>query len=136
MVGSFFLSLIRLNSWGRVNMKFKLVVLLVSMSAMITGVMAANSMATQNKGAENIEINGGTRGNVPFPHHQHQERIGDCEICHSVFPQKTGSIEELKADGKLKKKHVMNKLCTKCHKEKKRAGQKSGPTTCKSCHVK
>jgi hypothetical protein len=117
-------------------MKLKLFVVLVSISAMIAGVMTANSMATQTKGAENIEINGGTRGNVPFPHRQHQSQLSDCQVCHIVFPQKSGAIAELKAEGKLKKKYVMNKLCTKCHKAKKAAGQKSGPTTCTKCHIK
>ncbi|MGB5747367.1 MAG: cytochrome c3 family protein [Desulfobacterales bacterium] len=117
-------------------MKLKLLVVLVSIFTILAGAMVVNSMATQNKGAANIEINGGKRGNVPFPHHQHQARIGDCKICHSVFPQKSGSIAELKAEGTLKKKYVMNKLCTKCHKEKKTAGQKSGPTTCTKCHIK
>jgi len=117
-------------------MKLKLLVVFVSIFTMLAGAMVVSSMATQNKGAENIEINGGKRGNVPFPHRQHQARIGDCKICHSVFPQKSGSIAELKAEGTLKKKYVMNKLCTKCHKEKKNAGQKSGPTTCTKCHIK
>ena len=117
-------------------MKLKLWVVSVSIIAMIASAMVVSSMATQNKGAENLELNGGNRGNVPFPHRQHQDQIGDCKICHSVFPQKTGSIEELKAKGTLKKKYVMNKLCTKCHKEKKRDGQKSGPTTCTKCHIK
>jgi c(7)-type cytochrome triheme protein len=117
-------------------MKLKLWVVSVSIIAMIASAMVASSMATQNKGAENLELNGGSRGNVPFPHRQHQDQIGDCKICHSVFPQKTGSIKELKTEGTLKKKYVMNKLCTKCHKEKKRAGQKSGPTTCTKCHIK
>ncbi len=117
-------------------MKLKLWVVSVSIIAMIASAMVVSSMATQNKGAENLELNGGNRGNVPFPHRQHQDQIGDCKICHSVFPQKTGSIKELKAEGTLKKKYVMNKLCTKCHKEKKRAGQKSGPTTCTKCHIK
>ena len=45
-------------------------------------------------------------------------------------------IAELKAQGKLKKKHVMNKLCTKCHKETQKTGEKSGPTTCSKCHIK
>jgi len=124
------------NSQGPVNMKLKLLVVFASIFTMLAGAMVVSSMATQNKGAENIEINGGTRGNVPFPHRQHQARIGDCKICHSVFPQKSGSIAELKAEGTLKKKYVMNKLCTKCHKEKKKAGQKSGPTTCTKCHIK
>jgi hypothetical protein len=117
-------------------MKLKLWVVSVSIIAMIASAMVVSSMATQNKGAENLELNGGKRGNVPFPHRQHQDRIGDCQICHTVFPQKSGSIAELKAEGKLKKKYVMNKLCTKCHKEKKAAGQKSGPTTCTKCHIK
>ena len=118
------------------NMRLKLLVVWVSIAAMIAGAMTASSMASQNKGAENIEINGGQRGKVPFPHRQHQNQLGDCQICHTVFPQKAGSIAELKAEGKLKKKFVMNKLCTKCHKEKKKAGQKSGPTTCNNCHIK
>ena len=85
-------------------MKVKLFLILVSITVILAGVMAASTMATQNKGAENIEL--------------------------------AGSIKALKAEGKLKKKHVMNKLCTKCHKQKKKAGQKSGPTTCKKCHIK
>lgn len=117
-------------------MKLKLLIVLLSISTMLASAMVASSMATQNKGAENLELNGGSRGNVPFPHRQHQDQLGDCKICHSVFPQKSGSIEELKAEGTLKKKYVMNKLCTKCHKEKKRDGQKSGPTTCTKCHIK
>ena len=117
-------------------MKLKLSVVLFSIFTILAGAMVVDSMATQNKGAANIEIDGGKRGNVPFPHHQHQAQLGDCKICHSVFPQKSGSIKELKAEGTLKKKYVMNKLCTKCHKEKKRAGQKSGPTTCTKCHIK
>jgi len=118
------------------NMKIKLLIAFASIITLIAGAMSVNSLATTNKGAANIEINGGKRGNVPFPHHQHQARIGDCQICHSVFAQKSGSINELKAEGTLKKKYVMNKLCTKCHKANKKAGRKSGPTTCKKCHIK
>ena len=124
------------NSKDRVNMKLKLIVVFISITAIIAGISAANSIANQDKGAENIELAGGKRGKVHFPHHQHQARLDDCQICHAVFPQKSGSIQKLQAEGKLKKKYVMNKLCTKCHKQKKKAGQKSGPTTCKKCHVK
>lgn len=98
--------------------------------------LAGLSAAEQNKGAENITLDGGNRGKVPFPHHRHQEKIADCEICHSAFPQEAGIIEKLKVEGQLKKKYVMNKLCTKCHKEKKNAGEKTGPTTCAKCHIK
>jgi hypothetical protein len=117
-------------------MKLKLFLILVSITLILSGVMAVSSTATQDKGAENIELEGGKRGKVHFPHRQHQAQLKDCKICHTVFPQKAGSIKALKAEGKLKKKHVMNKLCTKCHKAKKKAGQKSGPTKCKKCHIK
>ena len=113
-------------------MKLKLVAGLIFGLLVIAGV----SMAVENKGAKDITLAGGKRGKVPFPHHRHQEALVDCKICHSVFPQKAGIIEKLKAEGKLKKKQVMNKLCTKCHKQKKRTGEKGGPVTCKTCHIK
>lgn len=117
-------------------MNVKLVVVVVSAIVLTLGAVAAVSLATENQGAENLELVGGKRGDVPFPHRQHQKKLGDCQICHSVFPQESGSIERLKAQGALKKKHVMNKLCTKCHKKEKKAGQPSGPTTCTKCHIK
>ena len=117
-------------------MRVLLRVVLISIAAIAIASSVAFSTNEQDKGAENIEMEGGKRGKVPFPHHQHQERLVDCQTCHSVFPQKAGSIEELKAQGKLKKKHVMNKLCTKCHRETKKAGKKTGPTTCAKCHIK
>lgn len=91
---------------------------------------------TQNTGAAEIVLDGGTSGSVAFPHQRHQAKLADCTICHSAFPQKAGAIEELKAQGKLAKKQIMNEQCTKCHKEKKQAGEKAGPTTCTTCHVK
>ena len=103
---------------------------------LVSAAVGAFCTTGQDKGASDIDLIGGKRGNVPFPHHLHQEKLGDCQICHSVFEQKSGSIEALKSQGKIKKKYVMNKLCNKCHKEKKRAGEKSGPTTCKNCHIK
>jgi hypothetical protein len=100
------------------------------------GSVALSDAPVENKGAAEIKLPGGKRGLVPFPHHRHQDKLGDCDICHSVFPQKAGIIKELKAQGKLKKKHVMNKLCTKCHKQRKKEGVKAGPTTCAKCHIK
>ena len=114
----------------------KLLLILISMVALTAVSSIAVCLATENQGAENIVLEGGTRGNVSFPHRQHQKNLGDCQICHSVFPQESGVIQKLKAQGTLKKKHVMNKLCTKCHKEKKKAGQPSGPTSCAKCHIK
>ena len=112
------------------------VILSAGMLFFTAGSIALSSAPVENKGAAEIKLPGGKRGLVPFPHHQHQDKLGDCDICHSVFPQKAGIIEVLKAEGKLKKKHVMNKLCTKCHKQRKKEGSKSGPTTCAKCHIK
>ena len=117
-------------------MNIKLLVILISMVALMTVSSLAVSLATENQGAENIKLDGGKRGYVPFPHRQHQKNLGDCQTCHSVFGQEPGAIQKLKAQGALKKKYVMNKLCTKCHKKRKKAGQPSGPTTCKKCHIK
>jgi hypothetical protein len=94
------------------------------------------SGAPTDKGAAEIVLEGGTSGSVAFPHHRHQEKLTDCNICHAAFPQKAGSIEDLKAQGKLAKKQIMNEQCTKCHREKKQAGEKAGPTTCTTCHAK
>ena len=111
-------------------------VMLISIAAIVIGSSSVYSNNDQDKGVDHIELEGGKRGKVPFPHHRHQDNLEDCTICHAVFPQKSGSIEELKAQGKLKKKFVMNKLCTKCHKETKKAGKKTGPTSCAKCHIK
>jgi hypothetical protein len=91
---------------------------------------------TQNPGAAEIVLEGGVSGKVAFPHRRHQEALTDCTLCHALFPQKAGAIEELKEKGTLPRKQVMNELCTKCHKERQAAGQRSGPVTCTKCHVK
>lgn len=94
------------------------------------------SAADENKGAEKITINGGSFGDiVDFPHHKHQVVLGDCNKCHDLFPKKANVIVEMKAEGKLKKKQVMNQ-CLDCHKAMKKANQKSGPVSCKQCHKK
>jgi c(7)-type cytochrome triheme protein len=91
------------------------------------------SVQAQNKGAAKMVINGGKSGNVPFSHHLHQEKLPECTVCHDLFPQKPGIIDELKANGTMKKKTVM-KNCQKCHRKTKKAGMKSGPVGCKKCH--
>jgi hypothetical protein len=96
----------------------------------------AITFAVQNEGAKDIKLDGGDRGVVDFPHHVHQNAIGDCKACHDIFPQTKGIIKNLKLQGKLKKQQVMNKTCIKCHREKKKAGIKTGPITCMKCHAK
>lgn len=99
-------------------------------------IVCSIAFAVVNYGEADKELSGGSRGKVHFPHRMHQENLGDCSICHSVFPQVSGSIEDLKAKGEIEKKQVMNMLCIKCHKAEKMAGNKSGPTTCSKCHVR
>ena len=102
----------------------------------LAGGTLAFTIQTENKGPEEIELAGGTTGVVPFPHRAHQTKLGDCAICHTLFPQKLGAIDALKASGALEKKQIMNKHCVKCHKQMAKAGEPTGPTTCKGCHIK
>lgn len=102
----------------------------------LTGAALAYTIQTENKGPEEIELNGGPSGPVPFPHRAHQSKLVDCAVCHTLFPQKIGAIDALKASGELEKKQVMNKHCVKCHRQMAKAGEPTGPTTCKGCHLK
>lgn len=106
-------------------------------AVMVIGLMslaAALAVAEQNKGAEEMVLEGGSRGEVPFPHRQHQENLEECTLCHDLFPQEEGAIERLKEEGKLEDRQVMNRQCIKCHRDKKREGAASGPTLCSTCH--
>jgi len=104
---------------------------------LLIGIMLVSSMliAGQNKGTKEMVLFGGRKGNVSFPHHRHQTILGDCNICHNLFPKVTGSILDLKVNKKLKNKQVMEQ-CSNCHKAKEKAGDKAGPTRCKACHNK
>jgi len=88
------------------------------------------------EGADQMVLTGGKSGNVPFPHHRHQANQADCMVCHGLFPQEAGAVDRLKGAGQLQAKQVMNKLCVKCHRTQKKAGEKSGPTKCNTCHQK
>ena len=102
----------------------------------LASIFLLGATAVQNKGAAQITIEAGERGGVQFPHHLHQDKLGDCKICHTYFPQEPRAIEQLKKEGKLVPKQIMNKLCVKCHKAERRAGNKAGPVTCSKCHHK
>jgi len=106
-------------------------VLMMVFAFSLSGVVAG-----QNKGAKEMKLSGGSKGEVPFTHSKHQERLGDCNICHSLFPQSPGTIDANKQKGDLKKKQVMNKLCIKCHKSEKKKGNAYGPVACSKCHIK
>lgn len=111
-------------------------VALLAIVLLAAGSLISLAAPPQNPGAPEMMLEGGTSGKVPFPHLRHQQKLTDCNQCHLKFPQTPGAIEALKTEGKLAKKEVMNTMCTKCHQEKKRAGELSGPTTCTTCHVK
>ena len=117
-------------------MKYKAVIVVALSVILLGAVKSPYPPSNQNIGAEKITLDGGKRGKVAFPHRGHQDRLEDCNLCHQNFPQISGSIDDLKAKGSLKKKWVMTKMCIKCHKTKKKEGLKSGPTTCSKCHVK
>jgi hypothetical protein len=93
------------------------------------------SFAGGPQGREEISLYGGKSGNILFPHHLHQKAVTDCQTCHADFAQQEGSLEAAKKSGVLKKKQVMNKTCLKCHRELKKSGEPSGPTSCKQCHT-
>lgn len=113
-------------------MKFKLPLIFI-LSVCLSIPLA---IAATNQGSKQIDLHGGTRGKVPFPHQRHQTAIGDCKVCHHIFPQTPGAIEALQSQGQLKPKQVMNKMCINCHRAEKKAGKPSGPTTCNQCHVR
>ncbi len=100
------------------------------------GIFLAPGLGLCSKGKKEMNLDGGKTGAVAFDHHLHQAVVGDCMVCHKSFPQKEGALNDAKATGKLKRKQVMNKTCIKCHRAKKKAGEKHGPVSCKSCHKK
>jgi len=109
----------------------------IALAAALFGLLiTAAVVGSAENGAEDMELHGGKRGKVPFPHRTHQEVLGDCKKCHDLFPQEKGAIERLKKAGDLKKKQVMNKSCVKCHKTMKKTRGKSGPVTCAQCHIR
>jgi hypothetical protein len=117
-------------------MKIAKILVLTLLAIGFVALAGAYTIQSDNKGTPQLTLNGGKNGPVPFPHLVHQTALGDCRICHELFPQEAGAIDALKASGALQKKQIMNKHCTKCHKQMKTEGKKTGPTTCTACHVK
>lgn len=103
----------------------------------IGGILLSGGISTagDDKGAESIMLDGGSRGSVTFPHGRHQGIFVDCKPCHELFPKESHVVERMKAEGKLQKKDVMN-MCKGCHNDLAKKGQKTGPVACKDCHKK
>ena len=104
--------------------------------AAVAMLITAPGICSQGKGKEMISIYGGKSGTVAFKHHLHQDLVGDCQACHKDFKQEEGALKAAKEAGILKRKQVMNKTCIACHRAKKKAGETSGPTSCRDCHKK
>ena len=115
-------------------MKTKLRPLLLIGALIVSAGFIGITLATENKGAQIILIKGGKARDIHFPHHRHQTALENCDICHTLFPKKVGGIAELKAQGKLKKKQVMQEHCIDCHKKMRAEGRKTGPRSCARCH--
>ncbi|HKK00945.1 MAG TPA: cytochrome c3 family protein [Desulfuromonadales bacterium] len=87
-------------------------------------------------GAANMTLDSsGHMGKVAFPHHIHQMKLHNCQICHKLFPKEADAIKKGLADGSLKKMQVMN-VCKSCHQKLKSEGKAAGPTNCMGCHKK
>jgi len=119
------------------------IILILTASAVVTAMSVAGLSAAQetaqetiDKGAAEMKLESGRLPAAPFPHRLHQETLDDCNVCHNMFPQKRGAIQKLQEQGKLKKQQVMNQSCIACHKERKTAGESSGPVSCTDCHAR
>jgi hypothetical protein len=120
------------ENYGKYRMK-SIIIVVCFVFAVFSAVVTAAGIT--EKGPAEITLDGGSKGTVDFPHQKHQNTLGDCKICHDIFPQKLGVIEALKEEGKLEKKQVMNN-CRKCHRNLVKEGKKAGPTSCTKCHSK
>ncbi|RLB03752.1 MAG: cytochrome C [Deltaproteobacteria bacterium] len=114
--------------------RYKLIFIVIGVLG-ILGFVSSISLSVNNQGPKRIVISGGGMGNIDFPHHQHQDALKNCKVCHQLFPKKVGSIAQLKKEGRLEKKQVMAN-CRGCHKERANEGMKAGPTSCNQCHNK
>ena len=92
-------------------------------------------LCAANQGAEKIILDGGASGKVNFAHRQHQNNLGDCKVCHTLFPQEKNAISQMRKKGSLKKREAMNQ-CVNCHKDLKKQSKPSGPVSCRGCHIK
>ncbi len=112
-----------------------ILIFLLAAGISVSGIAAASSeQKASDKGAELMTLEGGTLGDVPFPHRRHQESVNDCSSCHELFPRESGAIRAQQKAGALKKQKVMNDQCIKCHLARSSAGKSAGPTKCGTCH--
>jgi len=118
-------------------MRKKLACLLIVVFFVFLAVFSYAHEDAANKGAEIIVIEKGRMPQVTFPHRMHQKVLeNNCNACHDLFPKQPGIIKQLIVKKTLRNQQVMNGKCLKCHKDRKSAGKKAGPTKCTQCHVR
>lgn len=88
----------------------------------------------ENQGAEIIILKSEDFDSVHLSHILHEIKLGDCQVCHKLYAKETDAIEKSVRTGILKRKQVMDQ-CEGCHSETAIAGKRSGPTSCKGCHM-
>lgn len=96
-------------------------------------VVALFSAVVSAEMKDSYEFSGGAMGKVAFPHKLHQEKLGDCKVCH--HKDEAGKEQDCSKchtkDSKVKAKDAFHNSCKKCHTE-----QGKGPKGCKDCHKK
>ena len=114
-------------------LKKSLVVLIAAAFVMSLGVAVSFAL---DKGAAEIILNADGKKPAKFPHAAHQEKLGDCGVCHH-FVDKDG-VRNPCDDGSPQDYF---QKCDSCHNadfanEKLRTWKDIGHAQCKACHTK
>jgi hypothetical protein len=122
----------------------KKIVVLVAMVAFLgLAVVAFASPAVPTGDLKIVKAEGcDKKPAVTYNHEKHDAATPDCKTCHHTWdgkaaPKKCSECHKAKKDGKkINSKSALHKNCKDCHKKLKKAGKKTGPTSCKACHKK
>ncbi len=87
---------------------------------------------------------------VSFPHEEHMDLLEEegCGACHHEYDEEQGTLVPVedpdtgcaechgakKADGVPGLREAYHGRCTGCHRDRAKAGEKTGPITCGECH--
>ncbi|MDQ7032172.1 MAG: cytochrome c3 family protein [Desulfonauticus sp.] len=82
------------------------------------------------------------KGPAKFSHEDHKDI--DCKVCHHTWDGKSkikkcsdaGCHDNKKSFFKAFHDRKSKRSCVGCHKADKKAGKKTGPTSCNKCHSK
>jgi hypothetical protein len=116
--------------------------LLIFVTVAFTVVMGAMFLSAAPAAPEKVTVKEFQKKKpaVTFSHKLHADKFG-CKECHHKWkggdatPQKCSECHKAKKEGKKPAaKKAFHKQCKGCHKKMKKAGKKTGPTSCKKCH--